>query len=465
MLANRLSKTLLSFSGAILLTLGAVPPVSAAIPNTEIGYGVRANEKCPVNVKNISSKIGTTFDIKNSLTEGEENADAATITALNEKWSNNLAARKTKSALNPAHWSAIAKINKDIASTKSQLKTLYNKKWGPWVFVKDGDKVLRCLEIGLFSGSSGSVDTPFKLEAQAAGANRRFFGLGSEYAADIGSVVSTPWSNDIAGSTGWSNDAYRLGKDATETYKVRGIRMRLVVKSTASDPNMLDLNAGNRVTNVDGVQSNPIFSPWLSAGGSWSPFNKSPKKPLGLKSFAVAISTKIVPTESAPPGPCGQDGESCVVPPTDPGNCSDCGDVVEPPPSVVPPQCSDGVDNDGDGKIDWPADLDCSGPGGNTENPPGPPGPGPGPGPNPGPNPNPNPNPPNPGPGFGPGPIPNPPGGPNPPNPPNPPNGPLPQCSDGIDNDHDGFIDFPKDPDCRSRLDNSEASHSQEINL
>lgn len=33
---------------------------------------------------------------------------------------------------------------------------------------------------------------------------------------------------------------------------------------------------------------------------------------------------------------------------------------------------------------------------------------------------------------------------------------PLPQCSDGIDNDGDGHIDFPDDPNCTSRDDNSE---------
>lgn len=35
---------------------------------------------------------------------------------------------------------------------------------------------------------------------------------------------------------------------------------------------------------------------------------------------------------------------------------------------------------------------------------------------------------------------------------------PPPQCSDGIDNDSDTFIDFPTDPQCSSALDNSEAS-------
>ena len=37
-----------------------------------------------------------------------------------------------------------------------------------------------------------------------------------------------------------------------------------------------------------------------------------------------------------------------------------------------------------------------------------------------------------------------------------------PQCSDGIDNDNDGLIDFPKDSDCNSNQDNNEATSSGE---
>src|SRR5438067_1404698 len=33
----------------------------------------------------------------------------------------------------------------------------------------------------------------------------------------------------------------------------------------------------------------------------------------------------------------------------------------------------------------------------------------------------------------------------------------YPQCSDGIDNDHDGRIDYPEDPDCTSMNDDSES--------
>ena len=69
-------------------------------------------------------------------------------------------------------------------------------------------------------------------------------------------------------------------------------------------------------------------------------------------------------------------------------------------PPGAPPQCSDGIDNDGDGLVDYPADLGCTSKNDNTEAP-------------------------------------------------NPPPPPAPQCSDGIDNDGDGLIDAT-DPGCHS---------------
>jgi uncharacterized repeat protein (TIGR01451 family) len=89
------------------------------------------------------------------------------------------------------------------------------------------------------------------------------------------------------------------------------------------------------------------------------------------------------------------DGDGKIDFPEDPG-CSSPSDNDE-----TTPQCSDGIDNDGDGLIDWPADPECYGPDDNTE------------------------------------------GGP-------------PACGDGIDNDGDGLIDFPADPDCTSLTDRSE---------
>ncbi|MCA1572555.1 MAG: hypothetical protein LC798_20090, partial [Chloroflexi bacterium] len=70
---------------------------------------------------------------------------------------------------------------------------------------------------------------------------------------------------------------------------------------------------------------------------------------------------------------------------------------------VVNPQCSDGVDNDADGFIDFPNDPQCESAADNSEA------------------------------GAG-----------------------APQCSDGVDNDGDGLVDFPNDPECLNANDDSE---------
>ncbi len=77
---------------------------------------------------------------------------------------------------------------------------------------------------------------------------------------------------------------------------------------------------------------------------------------------------------------------------------------MPPPPA---PQCDDGIDNDSDGLIDFPADPGCTNADDDTESP-------------------------------------------------NPP--PLFQCMDSIDNDSDGLIDFPADPGCTDIMDNDESN-------
>jgi len=71
---------------------------------------------------------------------------------------------------------------------------------------------------------------------------------------------------------------------------------------------------------------------------------------------------------------------------------------------IVYPQCDDGLDNDNDGLIDYPADPGCSRKSDDSESP------------------------------FN-----------------------YPQCDDGLDNDHDGKIDYPADPQCSDKKDNNEA--------
>jgi hypothetical protein len=73
--------------------------------------------------------------------------------------------------------------------------------------------------------------------------------------------------------------------------------------------------------------------------------------------------------------------------------------------------CSDGVDDDGDGKLDYPFDPGCTSPDDDDES--------------------------DPCPGAG-----------------------CPECADGIDNDHDGKIDYPADTTCTCAADNSESCPS-----
>lgn len=73
-----------------------------------------------------------------------------------------------------------------------------------------------------------------------------------------------------------------------------------------------------------------------------------------------------------------------------------------PPPP--PPECSDGSDNDGDGKIDFPTDPGCTDTADTSETDPSP----------------------------------------------------VFLCSDTVDNDSDGKVDFPADPGCSSATDNDE---------
>jgi hypothetical protein len=93
------------------------------------------------------------------------------------------------------------------------------------------------------------------------------------------------------------------------------------------------------------------------------------------------------------------DGDGLIDFPADPG-CDSPSDNDE---SNVLAQCSDGIDNDGNGRTDWPEDLSCDGPDDDTENG-------------------------------------------------------VPACSDGIDNDGDGLTDYPADPDCASPAGISEAA-------
>ena len=72
---------------------------------------------------------------------------------------------------------------------------------------------------------------------------------------------------------------------------------------------------------------------------------------------ATSTSTAVPPTATFTP---------VYVPPT--ATPTSTNTIVAPTATATPKsQCSDGIDNDGDGKIDFPADPGCSGPGDNKE--------------------------------------------------------------------------------------------------
>ncbi|MCW5807562.1 MAG: PPC domain-containing protein [Deltaproteobacteria bacterium] len=125
-----------------------------------------------------------------------------------------------------------------------------------------------------------------------------------------------------------------------------------------------------------------------------------------------------------------------------------CGDNFNVPPDAKLPQCSDGIDNDGDGDIDYPRDLGCDDSNDDSEDSPAKPQCSDGRDND----------------GDGKTDFPNDPGcisaladdesddcpsGPG-----------CPQCGNGIDDDGNGFIDFPADPGCESAADNEEFQHN-----
>ncbi len=147
-----------------------------------------------------------------------------------------------------------------------------------------------------------------------------------------------------------------------------------------------------------------------TAGGAWSSNNYGAFGELygGLEVTAVATAPGELASE--PSLPCfvtatracsdglDNDGDGLIDFPADPGcDSANDGSEVDPPR----PQCSDGADNDGDAATDWPADPGCQGPADATESG-------------------------------------------------------APACSDGVDNDGDGATDFPADTDCASATDGTE---------
>jgi hypothetical protein len=156
------------------------------------------------------------------------------------------------------------------------------------------------------------------------------------------------------------------------------------------------------------VNGNPAGQGSSSAGGTFSvpvPTLLAGQRVTATVQAATELeslqSTAVVVAGVGGESPCSDgkdnDGDGKIDFPNDPG-CTSASDVDE----TDVPQCSDGVDNDGDGKIDFPDDPGCSSYVDAVESAP-------------------------------------------------------PACMDGIDDDGDGKTDFPADPGCASATDVSEA--------
>jgi hypothetical protein len=121
-----------------------------------------------------------------------------------------------------------------------------------------------------------------------------------------------------------------------------------------------------------------------------------------VAAFVPALSASAVKARPQCSDGIDNDGDGLIDLGHDPG-CTSPSDNDE---TDNLPQCSDGRDNDGNGLIDFPADPGCDSANDVLES-----------------------------------------------------THVDTQCNDGFDNDHDGFTDFPNDPGCFSVLDNSEKTH------
>jgi hypothetical protein len=256
----------------------------------------------------------------------------------------------------------------------------------------------------------------------------------------------------IGGPTGLSADALeatstsRKCKDGTQS-QVNTSKVVNLQNAGVAVPPLISQMCANGVPNTPAL-INVLLPAVCNADQS----NSSQAGPVngnreGLTAFVLDIGSNALTKSTAAQGEsravknaqCSDgvdnDGDGKIDFPADPG-CTSPTDDSEADTGAGnanngggggQPECNDGVDNDGDGKVDFPADPGCSSARDDSENSEGGTrGAGAGG---------------NAGAGAGAG------------------GGGATQCNDGVDNDGDGKIDFPADPGCTSKADNSEGGN------
>jgi hypothetical protein len=194
------------------------------------------------------------------------------------------------------------------------------------------------------------------------------------------------------------------------------------MSATSSEPRNWRKRAPDRESRTRPHHGYEFASPFPDSGNETRVRAPIPRLCLGALVALLATSCELTALGPAPVSPdapreCGDgldnDGDGRADYPDDPG----CESAIDPQeaPLAVPRACSDGLDNDGDGRIDFDRDGDgmldadedpgCDGAADDDEL-----------------------------------------------------NVVLPACGDGVDNDRDGRTDFPADPQCTSRNDSDESS-------
>jgi len=215
-------------------------------------------------------------------------------------------------------------------------------------------------------------------------------------------VASGIVNQDGKANLGFENGANIMGKDHALTFNIfsngKNYERARIDGSGLTIQNKLDIqeSANNGIIEVT-VAPNNISAKYLSGkGNAYACLDQSGKL---FRSQAPCV---IVECNDA----VDNDGDGKVDFPADPG-CTDPLDSSEVNSALLA-ECSDGVDNDGDSLVDYPADPGCD----NIND------------------------------DFEQEPI-------------------IPQCSGGLDNDHDGKIDYPADSGCINPEDNDESSSNQ----